>query len=187
MENYWHAWPKKLDDFCDQIISDCFELDENSQLTQKFRIISRLFVLGHHGQWFVPGSHMAVITCVLIIVIIIRNGLENMKKCRASNYPVISVYKSQHEAVSFKWGERGVPHTGWACANQRTFLNIVFFCDLHKTSPKRSMFSISVIPILVRISEYAYIFCSVKIKVTQELLVSPSIPQLTVMCTLTAC
>lgn len=55
---------------------------------------------------------MAVITCVLIIVIIIRNGLENMKKCRASNYPVISVYKSQHEAVSFKWGERGVPHTG---------------------------------------------------------------------------
>lgn len=35
---------------------------------------------------------------------------------------------------------RGLLHSGLTCANQRNFLNSVFFCDLHKMSPKRSMF-----------------------------------------------
>lgn len=53
---------------------------------------------------------------------------------------------------------RGLLHTGLTCANQRNFLNVVVFCDLHKTSPKRSMFYfVSVTHSLARISGYAYI------------------------------
>lgn len=50
------------------------------------------------------------------------------------------------------------------------------------------MFLVSVIPILVRVSEYAYIFCSVKIKMNSRIIgIHLASPPLTVTCTLTAC
>lgn len=63
-----------------------------------------------------------------------------------------------------------------------------FFVICTETSPKRSMFLVSVIPILVRVSEYAYIFCSVKIKMNSRIIgIHLASPPPTVTCTLTAC
>lgn len=141
---------------------------------------------GSHNSYFLLIEKKQKQTILEILVI--KKERNKQENCRVTNYPVISLYKSQHEPVSFKCWGGDCQTLDELVQTKETFWTMRFFVICTETSPKRSMFLVSVIPILVRVSEYAYIFCSVKIKMNSRIIgIHLASPPLTVTCTLTAC
>lgn len=88
---------------------------------------------GNMGQWFVSGNRMMFINPILQYLCVTTRPTNTQGLL---NY--ISLSKPVAISGLFEVARRrGLLHTGLPCANQRNFLNSVFFCDLHKTSPEK--------------------------------------------------